>query len=47
MNNSKQYDVIILGTGIGGTMLGAILAKHGLSAEWSSASKKGLTENSL
>ncbi len=31
MNNSKQYDVIILGTGIGGTMLGAILAKHGLS----------------
>ncbi|WP_437498951.1 NAD(P)/FAD-dependent oxidoreductase [Sorangium sp. So ce1099] len=27
---SKTYDVAILGTGIGGTILGAILARHGL-----------------
>jgi tetracycline 7-halogenase / FADH2 O2-dependent halogenase len=27
---SNRYHVAILGTGIGGTILGAILAKHGL-----------------
>ncbi len=27
---NKRYDVAILGTGIGGTILGAILARHGL-----------------
>jgi len=30
MDNNNEYDVIILGTGIGGTMLGAILARHKL-----------------
>ncbi|MBV8859354.1 MAG: tryptophan 7-halogenase [Acidobacteria bacterium] len=30
MTDNTEYDVIIMGTGIGGTMLGAILAKHGL-----------------
>lgn len=30
MENRDEYDVIILGTGIGGTMLGAILARHRL-----------------
>ena len=28
--NNTEYDVIILGTGIGGSMLGAILARHNL-----------------
>ena len=28
-DNKKTYDVAILGTGIGGSMLGAILARHG------------------
>lgn len=27
---NRKFDVVILGTGIGGTILGAILAKHGL-----------------
>ncbi len=27
---AKEYDVAILGTGVGGSMLGAILARHGL-----------------
>lgn len=31
MEDNNEYDVIILGTGIGGTMLGAILARHNLS----------------
>lgn len=31
MEDNQEYDVIILGTGIGGTMLGAILARHNLS----------------
>jgi FADH2 O2-dependent halogenase len=31
MTTKTDYDVIILGTGIGGTMLGAILAKHNLN----------------
>lgn len=31
MNTKTDYDVIILGTGIGGSMLGAILAKHKLN----------------
>lgn len=31
MQNNEEHDVIILGTGIGGTMLGAILARHKLS----------------
>src|SRR2546426_8659023 len=30
MENKDEYDVIILGTGIGGTMLGAILARNKL-----------------
>src|SRR6266852_4067303 len=30
MDNNNEYDIIILGTGIGGTMLGAILARHKL-----------------
>ncbi|HEY6331800.1 MAG TPA: tryptophan 7-halogenase [Blastocatellia bacterium] len=30
MATKTDYDVIVLGTGIGGTMLGAILAKHGI-----------------
>jgi FADH2 O2-dependent halogenase len=30
MTSNTQYDVIILGTGIGGSMLGAILARHQL-----------------
>ena len=31
MANTPQYDVMILGSGLGGAMLGAILAKSGLS----------------
>lgn len=31
MTTKTDYDVIILGTGIGGSMLGAILAKHNLN----------------
>ncbi|MFY9622135.1 MAG: tryptophan 7-halogenase [Pyrinomonadaceae bacterium] len=31
MEDNQEYDVIILGTGIGGTMLGAILARHNLN----------------
>src|ERR1043165_3700586 len=31
MTTKSEYDVLILGTGIGGGMLGAILAHHGLS----------------
>ena len=31
MSTDTDYDVIILGTGIGGSMLGAILAKHHLN----------------
>ena len=31
MQKKDEYDIIILGTGIGGTMLGAILAHHNLS----------------
>ncbi|HEY0097602.1 MAG TPA: tryptophan 7-halogenase [Pyrinomonadaceae bacterium] len=31
MTTNTDYDVIILGTGIGGSMLGAILAKHNLN----------------
>jgi FADH2 O2-dependent halogenase len=30
MTDNTEYDVIIMGTGIGGTMLGAILSRHGL-----------------
>src|SRR6185436_20728164 len=30
MQKKDEYDIIILGTGIGGTMLGAILAHHNL-----------------
>lgn len=29
-NQVRKYDVVIIGTGIGGTTLGAILARHGL-----------------
>ena len=31
MSDTKHYDVMILGSGLGGSMLGAILAKGGLS----------------
>src|ERR1051325_10808945 len=31
MTTKPEYDVLILGTGIGGGMLGAILAHHGLN----------------
>ncbi|HEV2764183.1 MAG TPA: tryptophan 7-halogenase [Pyrinomonadaceae bacterium] len=30
MTDQTEYDVIIMGTGIGGSMLGAILSRHGL-----------------
>ena len=29
MNTREPYDVIIMGTGIAGSMLGAVLARHG------------------
>ena len=29
MTDQKQYDLIILGTGLGGTILGSIMARHG------------------